>query len=109
MPNILYVILEQIFFPAMFIETISFLLTLVTAAAVECEYSYRTEWLVLELPLIFIVMGAVVAKWSGHQPGNRKVPGSMPGIDPRLLLALCFLGQETYPSPSHPAANWEIL
>jgi len=55
MPNILYVILEQNFIPAMFIETISFLLTLVTAAAVECEYSYRTEWLVLELPLLFIV------------------------------------------------------
>ena len=54
-----------------------------------------------------IAVGAVVAKWSGHQPGNRKVPGSMPGIDPRLLL--CFLGQETYPSPSHPAANREIL
>ena len=44
---------------------------------------------------------AVVAKWSGHRPGNHKVPGSMPGIDPQLLL--CFLGQETYPSPSHPA------
>ena len=37
------------------------------------------------------------------QPGNHKVPGSMPGIDPWLLL--CFLGQETYPSPSHPAVK----
>ena len=51
--------------------------------------------------------GAVVAKWSGHQPGNRKVPGSMPRIDPRKdpRLLLCFLGQETYPSPSHPAVK----
>ena len=48
-------------------------------------------------------MGAVVAKWSGHRAGNRKVPVSMPGIDPWLLL--CFLGQETYPSPSHPAVK----
>ena len=51
-----------------------------------------------------INLGAVVVKWSGHRPGNRKVPGSMPGIDPWLLL-LCFLGQETYPSPSHPAVK----
>ena len=49
------------------------------------------------------MLGAVVAKWSGHRPGNRKIPGSMPGIDPWLLL--CFLGQETYPSPSHPAVK----
>ena len=32
----------------------------------------------------------VVAKWLGHWPGNRKAPGSMPRIDPWLLL--CFLG-----------------
>ena len=52
---------------------------------------------------MFLPVGVVVAKWSGHQPGNRKVPGSMPGINPQLLL--CFLGQETYPSPSHPAVK----
>ena len=48
-------------------------------------------------------LGAAVAKWSGHWPGNHKVPGLMPGIDPWLLL--CFLGQETYPYPSHLAVK----
>ena len=46
--------------------------------------------------------GAVVAKWSGHRPGNYKVPGSM---QINLWLLLCFLGQETYPSRSYPAVK----
>ena len=53
--------------------------------------------------ILITVWGAVVAKWSGHRPGNHKVPGSMLRIDPWLLL--CFLGQETYPSYSHPAVK----
>ena len=46
-------------------------------------------------------LGAVVAKWSGHRPGNHKVPGSMPGT----WLLLCFPGQEMYPTRT----TWTIV
>ena len=74
-------------------------------------YTWLDSLLVSDSLRSFVYYMAVVAKWTGRRPGNRKVPGSMPGIlagiDPWLLL--CFLGQETYPSPSHPAIKPDIL
>ena len=51
----------------------------------EKHMNFEKELTALGLP-------AVVAKWSGHQPGNHEVPGSMPRIDPWLQLS--FLGKK---------------
>ena len=50
-------------------------------------------------------LGAAVAQLAGHRPGNREIPGLVPGFNSRLLL--CFLGQET--SSATQLLNWDIL
>ena len=45
--------------------------------------------------------GAVVAKWSGHWPGNHKVPGLMRGINPCRVSLGKKLTQAPAVEPGH--------
>jgi len=54
---------------------------------------------------IYSVSRAVVAKWLGHWPGNHKVPGLMPGIDPYCIS----LGKKLTLAPVTQLLNWDIV